>query len=248
MSGTYEFELHSDDQSEFKLDGEVVATATCCEPVTGSIDLQSNNAYHFHLEWQENWGHAFIHLRWKVPGTTDFVPVPYSAFKIVMPVMEEIPFIEPISKENLVLKKQDIAKLKLGAMPEPEPMPEEEDSGEYEGMLVRWWTGDKTNIVDTYIVTEGDENLPKHEGSLSYEWGGDFAQGNNWETNHLFGAIWDGYFYSTVSGTYDFELHSDDQSEFLINGKHVVSAHCCSAVTASINLEANMIYHFHLEW
>ena len=40
------------------------------------------------------------------------------------------------------------------------------------GMLVKWWTGDKSNIVDTYLVTEGDGNLPAHDGTLSYDWSG----------------------------------------------------------------------------
>ena len=96
-----------------------------------------------------------------------------------------------------------------------------------DGMYVEWYANDDWNpdqLLDSYVVSEGDGNFPKHEGRLKYNWGVGEAIGNDWERGDFFSAKWTGYVWPpyTVNGI--LRLHSDDYSWVEVGGNQVTHA------------------------
>ena len=96
-------------------------------------------------------------------------------------------------------------------------------------------------------MSQDDGNLPVHENSLSYEWGEEKLEGNNWERKDDISASWKG-FLNVPSGGYAFRLEADDWAGLYIDGEEVLSALWTERKEAEFYLEGSVSYQFELRW
>ncbi len=81
--GSYVFQTRSDDGVRLWIDNRlVIDNWTLHSPTTNNsaaITLEGGRAYQIRLEFYENAGGAVISLRWRLPGSTVYVPIPATA-------------------------------------------------------------------------------------------------------------------------------------------------------------------------
>lgn len=84
LSGDYVFEVLVDDFFEMTLDGELVYESEGTGGVSRKIPLVAGKPLSFSARYQEEWGEAFVTLKWQRPdGVTELIPS--SAFSAVTP-------------------------------------------------------------------------------------------------------------------------------------------------------------------
>lgn len=79
-TGTYQFQTESDDGVRLWVNGQLLIDQwndhSATAHTSGDVTLYAGQVYDIRLEYYENLVHAVIRLRWRIPGSGSFVPIP----------------------------------------------------------------------------------------------------------------------------------------------------------------------------
>ena len=71
-TGTYTFEISSDDGSALWIDGVPIIFRPCCGSSTVNVSLTSDQWYYFETKWQEYTGGDYMRLRYRTPSSSSY--------------------------------------------------------------------------------------------------------------------------------------------------------------------------------
>ncbi len=86
VSGLYQFQIHADDSSRFRLSTDAQATnvvelvrrenSCCISDLSPFVYLQAGQAYYFDAAMEEGTGNDYLEVTWQPPGFPGFIPIP----------------------------------------------------------------------------------------------------------------------------------------------------------------------------
>jgi len=203
-TGTYSFSLQSDDGSGLWIDGDLKLFRPCCGTSYVDVSLTSGQWYFFETKWQEYQGGDYMLLKYSPPSNANFFYVGDQTQYLKVTNIEPTPtFVNTVANDgqNAIIYKSfkinDYANNNNQSEynDHPQSSSDFDDMFDYANKNTTTWTHWGRDTATKAFTWPWSNILPRHD-------------------NTNFGWIIEGYFVPPTSGTYKFQLNSDDRSDF----------------------------------
>ena len=201
-TGTYTFSLQSDDGSALWVDGDLKLFRPCCGTSYVDITLTSGQWYFFETKWQEYGGGDYMYFSYSPPSNANYFYVGQHTSSLKVSNSAVPTFTNTVSDgQNAITYKSFKINDYANNNNQGEYNDHPQSSSDFDVMF------DYANKNTTTWTHWGRDTATK-----AFTWPWPNILPRHYNTN--FGWIIEGYFVPPTSGTYKFELNSDDRSDF----------------------------------